>query len=476
MTDAVPSAHAVLLAGGSGTRLWPFSRSLLPKQLQSFLGDITLLQQTVARTLELFPPERVWVVTTEELVFEVRSQLRALHPVLEGQVLVEPVGRNTLPAILLGMDRALRADPDALVAVFPSDHLVHRPDAWQQALTVGLALARDGWLVTFGVVPHRPETGYGYIELGEPLGGDAWQTARFVEKPDLPTARGYLEGGRHLWNSGMFVFDVGAFVGAVRAHQPELAAWWATRDRASLTDGYADLPSVSVDYGVLEHAPRQAVLRTDFGWDDLGSWEAVYSLGAKDPSDNVIRGDVLALDCADSLLVSSGGGKLAAVGLRDLVVVQTRDATLVCPRGEVQRVKDVVHALRAQDSKLVEAHVTVRRPWGTYTVLEEGPFYKIKRLVVRPGASLSLQRHLHRSEHWVVIRGTAEVHLDGEVTLLYEDQSVDIPKTSTHRLGNPGRIPCEIIEIQSGAYLEEDDITRLAPGTTGGSPPPAPRS
>ncbi len=454
-------AHAIILAGGSGTRLWPFSRTLLPKQLQSFLGEVTLLQQTALRALSLFEPAHTWVITNEEQVFEVRSQLRALRPELDTQVIAEPLGRNTLPAILLGMDRALADDPEAVVAVFPSDHLVHRPESWRQALRQGVDLARQGWFVTFGIVPHRPETGYGYIELGEPLGEGAFETARFVEKPDLATAESYLARGRHLWNSGIFVFNVPAFIEALRAHQPSLAAWWDARAQRPLLEGYADLPSVSVDYGIMEHAQRQAVIRTDFGWDDLGSWEALYEVSDKGPDGNVIEGDVLALACEDSLLVSSQAGKLAAVGLREMVVIQTRDATLICPRDRVQQVKEVVQALKAEDSQLVEAHVTVRRPWGSYTVLEQGPGYKIKRIEVRPRASLSLQLHHRRSEHWVVVRGTVEVRVDDRHLQLSENQSVDVPRGSLHRLRNPADEPAQIIEIQSGDYVEEDDIVRF---------------
>ncbi|WP_461210046.1 mannose-1-phosphate guanylyltransferase/mannose-6-phosphate isomerase [Desulfocurvus sp. DL9XJH121] len=462
--DQLAGCQAIILAGGSGTRLWPYSRTLLPKQLLALTGPATMLQQTVGRALGVFDSGDIWVVTNEEQVFEVRSQIRGLGGEdddfdMNGQVLAEPVGRNTLPAILLGMDRALARDPGAVVAVFPSDHLVHRPEVWREALARGAALAREGWFVTFGVEPATPETGYGYIERGEDLGDGCFRVARFVEKPDLARAEEFLAGGRHFWNSGMFVFNAAAFVAAVEAHQPELAAWWARRGEPGFLKEYPSLPNVSVDYGIMEKADRQAVVRADFGWDDLGSWEALHRLGAKDGAGNVVQGDVLGLDCEDCLLFSRGG-KLAAVELKGMIVVQTRDATLICPTDKVQRVKDVVTRLKAEGSALVEAHVTVKRPWGSYTVLEEGPHYKIKRIEVSPGARLSLQKHHHRSEHWVVISGTAEVRVDDREVLLFENQSVDIPKTAMHRLGNPGKVPVEIIEIQSGPYLEEDDIVR----------------
>ena len=477
---ALSGCQAIVLAGGSGTRLWPYSRTLLPKQLLALTGEATMLQQTVGRALEAFGREDIWVVTNEEQVFEVRNQIRGLGAGMdvEAQVLAEPLGRNTLPAILLGMDRALARDPEALVAVFPSDHLVHKPEVWREALARGAALAREGWFVTFGIAPAGPETGYGYIERGPELGDDCFEVARFVEKPDLATAEAFVAGGRHLWNSGMFVFNVADFVAAVAEHQPELAAWWAGRGEGDLSVGYSALPDVSVDYGIMEKVRRQAVVRADFGWDDLGSWEALYRLGDKDDAGNVVQGDVLALGCEDSLLFSRGG-KLAAVELEGMIVVQTRDATLICPVDKVQRVKDVVGVLKEQGSPLVEAHVTVHRPWGSYTVLEEGPHYKIKRIEVRPGARLSLQKHHHRSEHWVVISGVAEVRVGDDEFELNENQSVDIPRQALHRLGNPGKVPVEIIEIQSGSYLEEDDIVRYddvygRAGGDGGAEPTTP--
>ena len=453
------NGRAIILAGGSGTRLWPLSRSLLPKQLLDLNGERTLLQQTVARVLRVFDPKDIWVVTNEEQMFEVRGQIKSLDKSLEAQVLAEPVGRNTLPAVLLGMDRAYAKDQETVVAVFPSDHLIHKHDVWEKALAQGMDLARRGWFVTFGVTPAKPETGYGYIERGRELGEDSFEVARFVEKPGSAMAEKFVADGRHFWNSGMFVFEVGKFLEAVAEFQPELMSWWHGRDARPLTRGYASLPDVSVDYGIMERAGPQAVVKADFGWDDLGSWEALYRQGTKDASGCVTQGDVLAMDCENSLMISKGG-KLAAVELKDMIVVQTRDATLVCPLDKVQRVKDVVMRLKAEDSPLVAAHVTVRRPWGSYTVLEEGPHYKIKRIEVVPGAKLSLQKHHHRSEHWVVISGTAEVLVGDKEMLLAENQSVDIPKTALHRLANPGKVPVEIIEIQSGPYLEEDDIVR----------------
>ncbi|MGE4297581.1 MAG: mannose-1-phosphate guanylyltransferase/mannose-6-phosphate isomerase [Desulfovibrionaceae bacterium] len=452
--------HAIILAGGSGTRLWPMSRSLLPKQFLMLNGDRSLLQQTVARARTVFAPERTRIVTNEEHVFEVRKQIGDPESALGETILAEPLGRNTLPAILLGLDAVVKADPDALVAVLPSDHLIHRPEQWRGAVGRALELAADGWFVTFGIEPVHPETGYGYIRRGASLGRDAFEVHSFTEKPDLEKARAFVDSGEYYWNSGMFVFSAARFLDAVERLQPELWAWWLSRETHPLAAGYGALPEVSVDYGVMERVERIAVVRGEFGWDDLGSWEAVFRLGEKSRGGCVIQGDVLPLGCANSLLFSTGA-KLAAVGVKDMIVVQTHDATLLCALDQVQKVKDVVGLLKQQGSPLVETHVTVRRPWGSYTVLEGGEFYKIKRIEVTPGAKLSLQKHHHRSEHWVVIRGEAAVHLDGDELLLAQNQSVDIPIGAVHRLGNPGTDPLEIIEIQSGSYLEEDDIVRF---------------
>ncbi|MUM78735.1 mannose-1-phosphate guanylyltransferase/mannose-6-phosphate isomerase [Pseudodesulfovibrio sp. F-1] len=459
-TGFAEECHAIILAGGSGTRLWPLSRNLLPKQLLVLGGKLTLLQQTVRRVLTAFAPGRIWVVTNEEHLFEVRKQVATIDEGLAGQVLSEPLGRNTLPAIMLGLDRVVGDNEKVLAAVFPSDHLIGNGDAWIADLLKGACLATRGRFVTFGVEPSKPETGYGYIALGESLEEGVFGVEGFVEKPDLPTAQGLLRDGNHLWNSGMFLFRAKDFLKQVARCQPGLWDWWMARAERPLVQGYRDIPNISVDYGVVEKIDNITVVRASFEWDDLGSWEAMYRLGDKDENGNVIMGDVLAMDCRDSLLISQGG-KLAAVGLENMIMVQTRDATLSCPMRQVQSVRGVVDALKAEGSRLVESHPTVVRPWGSYCVLEEGPHYKIKRIQVNPGARLSSQMHHHRSEHWVVVDGTAEVEVDGEVRIMVENQSVDIAKASQHRLANPGKVPLDIIEIQSGPYLEEDDIVRF---------------
>nr|WP_287413211.1 mannose-1-phosphate guanylyltransferase/mannose-6-phosphate isomerase [Pseudodesulfovibrio sp.] len=452
--------HAIILAGGSGTRLWPLSRNLLPKQLLVLGGKSTLLQQTASRVLEAFDPANIWIVTNEEHVFEVRKQVGAIDTDLKEQVLAEPLGRNTLPAIMLGLDKVVDADPTALAAVFPSDHLVSDDEAWVRDLVKASFLAADNRFVTFGVKPRKPETGYGYIALGDKLDTGVHTVDGFVEKPEYSMAEKFVQENSHYWNSGMFLFSAKHFLTQVAKCEPVLWDWWMERDTAPLVQGYREIPNISVDYGVVEKIDNIAVIRANFDWDDLGSWEAMYRLGDKDEDGNVIQGDVLAMDCKNSLLISEGG-KLAVVGVSDMIMIQTRDATLTCTMERVQAVRDVVDTLKAEGSQLVESHPTVYRPWGNYIVLEEGSHYKIKRIQVNPGARLSSQMHHHRSEHWVVVDGTAEVEVNNEPRVLVENQSVDIPKASQHRLANPGKVPLNIIEIQSGPYLEEDDIVRF---------------
>jgi mannose-1-phosphate guanylyltransferase/mannose-6-phosphate isomerase len=463
--------YAVILAGGSGTRLWPLSRSSKPKQLLSLNGRESLLQETARRVLPMADPQRIITVTSGEYRFEVAGQLHAIHPALAAGVLSEPMGRNTLPAIAWAVARIARETPDAVVGVFSSDHAVADGDAFLKAWESAEAAAQRGFIALLGMQPTEPATGYGYIQAGTPLApgdtgpiGKVQKAARFVEKPDLETAESYLKEGNYYWNGGMFVFRADRFMELLRKHQPavaDAALGLAGRDSPLAdADAYAQMPDLSIDYGLLELADDVAVVPVDMGWSDLGSWEAIYQQRAKDENGNMIQGDVLAVDSAENLLWSDHG-LVATLGVTGLAVVQTRDATLVCPRDRVQDLKQVVAAVKQEHAHLAETHLTVTRPWGSYTVLEEGSYYKIKRIVVNPGAKLSMQMHFHRSEHWVVVAGTARITNGDQEIFLEENQSTYIPKTHRHRLENPGKVPLQIIEIQSGVYLEEDDIVRF---------------
>ena len=463
--------YAIVLAGGSGTRLWPLSRSSKPKQLLCLNGVESLLQQTVRRVLPMVDVAHVVTVTSSEYRFEVAGQLLALDPALAGGVLAEPLGRNTLPAIAWAVARIARETPDALVGVFSSDHAVTDDDAFLRAWQSAEAAAKAGYVALFGMQPTEASTGYGYIQSGKPLAGansgplsEVHQAARFVEKPDLATAQGYLSAGGYYWNGGMFVFRADRFMEMVKQHQPQIFAATQTladkNEAQAAADVYASMPDLSIDYGLLELADNVAVVPVDMGWSDLGSWESIYQQRDKDTQGNMLKGDVLAIDSQDNLLWSEHG-LVATLGVANLAVVQTRDATLVCPRERVQDLKQLVAAVKESHAHLTEIHLTVTRPWGSYTILEEGSGYKIKRILVNPGAKLSMQMHLHRSEHWVVIEGTARI-TNGELEIyLEENQSTYIPKTNRHRLENPGKVALQIIEIQSGPYLEEDDIVRF---------------
>ncbi|MBK1727479.1 mannose-1-phosphate guanylyltransferase/mannose-6-phosphate isomerase [Halorhodospira neutriphila] len=457
--------HALILAGGSGTRLWPLSRTNMPKQLLALTGEQTLLQETARRLLPAVAAERVTTVTHADHRFEVVGQLHEVAPALAERVLAEPLARNTLPAIAWAVARIARDEPEALVGVFPSDHWIEAPEALRAAWEAAEAAAEAGYLVLFGIRPTEPATGFGYIEAGPALCAGVEAVGRFVEKPDARTAADFLARGGYYWNSGMFVFRADTFLGLLAEHQPELAAAvtaWAEQGALPGAEAYAALPEVSIDYGLVEEAAgRVAVVPADLGWSDLGSWEALYQQRDKDAAGNVVDGPVLPVDSGDSLLWSADGGLIAAYGVQGLAVVQTRDATLVCPRSRLAELKELVGRVRQRRRELTETHVTVARPWGSYTTLESGHRYKLKRIVVHPGCKLSLQMHYHRSEHWVVIAGTARVVNGDSEIYLEENQSTYVPATRPHRLENPGRIPLQIIEIQTGPYLEEDDLVRF---------------
>lgn len=459
----------VILSGGSGTRLWPASRALYPKQFLPLAGERTMIQETVLRVRgpQFGPP---LMICNEEHRFILAEQLRSIG-VEPAAIMLEPVARNTAPAVCLAALKAVEGGDDPLLLVMPSDHVVTDATAFQRAVDTALPAARGGALVTFGIRPSHPETGYGYIRMG-----GCWQEAkdvhhvdRFVEKPDATTAAAYLADGHYLWNSGIFLFAASAYLAELERTAPAIVA----ACRAALAGAANDLtfyrvardafvasPSDSIDYAVMEKTAQAVVVPVDMGWNDVGAWSALWEIGTKDTDGNVCVGDVLLHDCTNSY-VRTDERLVAVAGLNDVVVVASDDAVLVSHRERTQDIKAIVERLKKQRRAECDIHTTVHRPWGYYRSIDAGDRYQVKRVVVQPGEQLSLQRHNHRAEHWVVVQGTAEVQCGPDVRLVHENQSVYIPIGEKHRLGNPGRIPLHLIEIRSGSYLGEDDILRF---------------
>ena len=458
----------LILSGGSGTRLWPVSRKNLPKQFLALAGNGTLFQQTIARTLELPDVVAPIVVASEDHRFLAADQL--LEAGVEGAtIMLEPLARNTAPAIALGALQALQRDADALLLVLPADHLIGDTGAFVEAVKQAMPLAMQGWLVTFGIRPDRPETGFGYIRRAEAIDGHGYRVEQFVEKPDQATAESYLADGDYDWNSGMFLLKAARYLEELATHAPAmLAAVRNAHAKASADldfvridrDAFALVPDNSIDYAVMEKTRHAAVIPVSCAWSDIGSWSALWLTGDKDTKGNLREGDTLSIDTRNSLLRSHDRHLLATVGVDDLIVVTTPDATLVAHRDAAQDVKKIVEQLKVAGRSEHSLHRVVHRPWGSYDSLEAGERFQVKRIQVKPGASLSLQKHHHRAEHWIVVSGTAEVTCDDKVFLLGENQSTFIPLGSKHRLRNPGKVPLELIEVQSGSYLGEDDIVR----------------
>ncbi|MEO7066653.1 MAG: mannose-1-phosphate guanylyltransferase/mannose-6-phosphate isomerase [Rhodanobacter sp.] len=459
----------LILSGGSGTRLWPVSRKNLPKQFLELAGKGTLFQQTIARTRQLPDAVAPIVVASESHRFLAADQL--LEAGITGATIVlEPLARNTAPAIALGALQAIARDADALLLVLPADHMIGDTAAFAAAVKQATALAEQGWLVTFGIPPDRAETGFGYIRRAEAIDKVGYRVEQFVEKPDLATAKSYLADGGYDWNSGMFLFKASRYLEELAELAPVMLA--AVREaHASATvdldfvridaDAFAHVPDGSIDYAVMEKTRRAAVIPVSCAWTDIGSWAALWLTGDKDAQGNVCEGDTLTVDSRNSLLRSHERHLLTTIGIDDLIVVTTPDATLVAHRDAAQDVKKIVEQLKAAGRSEYAMHRVVHRPWGSYDSLEAGERFQVKRIEVKPGASLSLQKHHHRAEHWVVVSGTAEVTCGDKVFLLSENQSTYIPLGSVHRLRNPGKMPLELIEVQSGSYLGEDDIVRL---------------
>lgn len=459
MTDR----YAIILCGGSGTRLWPLSRSLRPKQLLALNGKETLLQQTARRLLTRVAPDHLYTVTHEDHRFEVKGQLAELSAGAVNGVLAEPVARNTLPAIAWATNEIFRINPDAIVGVFPSDHAIGDEAAFLRAWEAAETSAAKDYLTLIGIAPTAPATGYGYIQPGESLGitghPEPRHVLRFVEKPPQEKAHQFVADG-YLWNGGMFIFRAGAFMQMLAKFQPQIYQTVTSMQAGEMSEIYAQMPNISIDYGLAEKADKVAVVSVDMNWSDLGSWDSIYQRHQKDSAGNIFEGDVLAMDTQDSLLWNSHG-LLATLGLKNIAIIQTADATLVCDRSRTEDIKQLVTRVQQTHPQLTETHLTVHRPWGTYTVLEEGPNFKIKRIVVNPGAKLSMQMHHHRSEHWVVVTGVAKITSGDQEIRLEKNQSTYIPKTQRHRLENPIEVPLQIIEVQCGDYVGEDDIVRF---------------
>lgn len=459
----------VILSGGSGTRLWPISRRNLPKQFLSLSGSDTLFQQTVRRASALPDAVAPIVVASDDHRFLAAEQLQELG-VSGASILLEPVARNTAPAIAVGALQALARDSDALILVLPADHLIGDNTSFADAVAKALPLAARGWLVTFGIRPDRAETGFGYIHRGKALDVDTFAVDQFVEKPRLDVAERYLASGEYDWNSGMFLFQAAQYLDELGKHAPAmLQAARASFDNARTdldfirldAESFATAPSDSIDYAVMEKTTHAAVVPVSCEWSDIGSWDALWMAADKDIDGNHLEGDVIALDTKGTLVRSHDRHLVATIGLEDIVVVTTPDATLVARRDASQDVKKIVDELKSAGRTEHDLHRVVRRPWGSYDSLEQGDRFQVKRIVVKPGAALSLQMHHHRAEHWIVVKGVAEVTCDDKVFLLAENQSTYLPLGSRHRLRNPGKVPVELIEVQSGSYLGEDDIVRF---------------
>ncbi len=461
---------AVILAGGKGTRFWPLSRESCPKQMLKIVGEDTLLRQTIKRLDGCIPLDNIWIITTNILAQDIRFHLKPLGRDAEKiHYIIEPLGRNTAPAITLAAITLNKLSSDSVMVVMPSDHMISDTKQFQTKLQLAVEAAAEGYLVTFGIVPTRPETVYGYIKSGPPFkdsSDEIFHTEGFFEKPDAKTAETFLCQGGYYWNSGIFVWKASTILKEIKSHLPSLHRGLQKigelndlRNEA-FRELYSSFESISIDHGVMEKSRDVLVIPAAFGWCDLGNWTALGDVLAKDERGNILQGNAIDVGSENCTVIASDR-VLATIGLKDIVVIDTADATLVSSKEMVHEVRKVVETLKRNNREEHLIHRTVERPWGSYTVLEKGNRYKIKRIVLHPKARLSLQVHRQRSEHWVVISGTARVTKGEEVFDVHTNESTFIPIAVKHRLENPGRIPLQIIEVQNGDYVEEDDIERF---------------
>jgi mannose-1-phosphate guanylyltransferase/mannose-6-phosphate isomerase len=457
----------VILSGGAGTRLWPLSREMYPKQLLALTGQSTMLQETAARLAGIAGAGEPIIVCNEAHRFTVAEQIRAMG-LKASAILLEPVGRNTAPAVALAALKAMKIDPEAILIVAPADHVVRDAARFQQAAAVAAELALAGKLVTFGIVAHAPETGYGYIRRGEGA-GPAYPVSQFIEKPPLDVAQQFVVSGDYFWNSGMFVFKASRYLTELASFAPDILEATKAALEGATTDldfvridkaAFEKCRSDSIDYAVMEKTRDAVVLPLDAGWSDVGSWASLFDALPADEDGNVLQGDVLVHDTHDCY-VHSTSRLVAVVGMDDHIIVETKDAILVAPKGRVQDVKELVAKMKKSGRRESSLHREVFRPWGSYDSLDNGERFQVKRLSVKPGGVLSLQMHHHRAEHWIVVQGTARITCGEKTFLLSENESTFIPIGATHRIENPGRVALHIVEVQSGSYLGEDDIVRL---------------
>jgi mannose-1-phosphate guanylyltransferase/mannose-6-phosphate isomerase len=460
------SVFPVILSGGAGTRLWPLSREMYPKQLLALTGPYSMLQDTVLRLAGIAGARPAIVVCNEAHRFTVAEQLRALN-VAASAILLEPAGRNTAPAAALAALKALELDADATLVIAPADHVIRDAAGFQRAADIAVELAQSGKLVTFGIVAHAPETGYGYIRRGDGP-GPAYPVAQFIEKPKLEVARQFVGAGDYYWNSGMFVFKADRYLSELQAFAPDILAAATAAYRAAKVDldfvridktAFEACRGESIDYAVMEKTQDAVVLPLDAGWSDVGSWSSLFDVLPADEEGNVLQGDVLVHDTHDCY-VHSSSRLVTAVGMDDHIIVETKDAVLVAPKGRVQDVKELVAKLKKAGRSESAWHREVYRPWGSYDSVDDGERFQVKRLSLKPGGMLSLQMHHHRAEHWIVVQGTARVTCNDKTFLLSENESTYVPIGASHRIENPGKVALHIVEVRSGTYLGEDDIVR----------------